>query len=141
MAGDVTIGAVEDIILMPWGIKLPARIDTGAATTSLGVSDIKINGSIAEFSMPGEQQPNRIIRLPIIKMRHVRSSLGRQQRPVVEMTLCIGKRKMLVAVNLADRTGMEFPLVIGRNVIHKGFIVDVRHDRINPPRCPDAVAQ
>lgn len=32
----IAIGLLEDMILLPWGVKLPARIDTGAATSSLG---------------------------------------------------------------------------------------------------------
>ncbi len=29
--GKIIIGSIEDVILFPWGVRLPARIDTGAA--------------------------------------------------------------------------------------------------------------
>jgi len=34
------------------GVKLPARIDTGAATTSLDAKDLVVTDDIAEFRMP-----------------------------------------------------------------------------------------
>jgi hypothetical protein len=134
LAEDVTIGAVEDIILLPWGIKMPARVDTGAATTSLDTRDIKIRDGFAEFNLP-EPYGGQAVRLPVKKMRSLRSSSGREQRPVVDLTICIGRQKMQVEVNLANRSWMEFPLLLGRNVIEKGFIVDVRQSKKLQPDC------
>ena len=50
----ITIGTVEEVILLPWNIKLPARIDTGAAKTSLDARNLKIDGNMAEFRLPEE---------------------------------------------------------------------------------------
>jgi hypothetical protein len=36
------IGAVEEVVLFPWGVKLPARIDTGTELSSLDVLDLTI---------------------------------------------------------------------------------------------------
>ena len=38
----VTIGAVENMTLLPWGVTIPARIDTGVATSSLDVCDLVV---------------------------------------------------------------------------------------------------
>ena len=46
------IGLVEDVILLPWGVKIPARIDTGAATSSIDARELKIHDNIAEFKLP-----------------------------------------------------------------------------------------
>ena len=48
----ITIGDVEDVVLMPWGVRLPARIDTGAATSSLDARDLKVKDSVAVFKLP-----------------------------------------------------------------------------------------
>ena len=40
----ITIGLVEEIILLPWGVKIPARIDTGAAVSSLDVRGLTVKG-------------------------------------------------------------------------------------------------
>ncbi len=135
-AEDVTIGAVEDVVLLPWGVRLPARIDTGAATTSLDARNLNIKDGIAEFSLP-EEYGGMKIRLPVKHIKQVSSSAGRQQRPVVELTVCIGRQKMHMDVNLTNRSHMQFPLLVGRNVIEKGFIVDVRQSKKLPPNCAE----
>jgi len=135
-AEDMLIGAVEDIILLPWYVKLPARIDTGAATTSLGVRNLKLTADSVEFNLPGHPE-DQLIRLPVVNIKRIRSSSGHQRRPIVALTLCIGQQKLHIDVNLTNRAGMQFPLIIGRNVIQKGFIVDVRKTRVLLPHCPE----
>jgi len=39
----ILVGAVEEVILLPWGVKLPARIDTGSGMTSLDARDLTVN--------------------------------------------------------------------------------------------------
>jgi hypothetical protein len=135
LAENVTIGAVEDVVLLPWGIKMPARIDTGAATTSLDTRNLKIKDGFVEFNLP-EPYGGQAIRLPVKKMRSLRSSSGRAQRPVVDLTICVGRQTMHIDANLTNRSRMEFPLLLGRNVIEKGFIVDVRQVKKLQPDCP-----
>jgi hypothetical protein len=36
----ITIGGIEEVILLPWGITVKARIDTGATLSSLDVCEI-----------------------------------------------------------------------------------------------------
>jgi len=50
--GKISIGLVEDVILLPWKIKIPARIDTGAALSSLDARDIKIENNMVSFKLP-----------------------------------------------------------------------------------------
>jgi hypothetical protein len=135
LAEDITIGAVEDVILLPWGVKMPARIDTGAATSSLDTRELKIKDGFAEFNLP-EPYGGQTIRLPVKKMRSLRSSSGREKRPIVDLTICVGRQTMHIEANLANRSGLEFPLLLGRNVIGKGFIVDVRQAKKLQPDCP-----
>lgn len=136
---DVAIGAVEDVLILPWNIRLTARIDTGAATTSLDARNLKMMGDLVEFRLP-DPHGNQLIRLPLKSMRNVRSSSGQQQRPVVELTICLGGKKMAVDVNLANRSHMAYPLLVGRNVLEQGFLVDVRQSGILPPNCSDKKA-
>jgi hypothetical protein len=54
----LTIGEVEDVILLTWGVRLPSRIDTGAATTSLDARDLKVTENVAEFrKLPYREVP------------------------------------------------------------------------------------
>jgi len=133
-AEKVTIGAVEEVVVLPWNIKLLARIDTGAATSSIDARDIRIKDNTVEFKLfePGGGQA---IILPILRWRTVRTSEGQARRPVVSMQLCIGARLVSTALNLNDRSKMEYSLLIGRNALAGRFVVDVGHRKMLPPNC------
>jgi hypothetical protein len=134
------IGAVEEVVLLPWGVKLSARIDTGAAMTSLDVRDLTIKNKVAQFRL-SEKYGNVLIKLPIIRHCNVRASSFRERRPVVEIELCVGSKRMRVHVNLNDRSHLEYPLILGRNVLNQGFIVDCAQERMLSPNCPEGVSQ
>ena len=136
----MVIGAVEEVVLFPWGVKLPARIDTGAGMTSLDVRDLTIKNKVAQFRLP-EKYGNILISLPMIRHCNVRSSDSRRRRPVVEMELCVGSRRMRVWVNLNDRSHLEYPLILGRNVLNQGFIVDCAEERMLSVKCLEGVLQ
>jgi len=131
-----TLGAVEDVILLPWRVSLPARIDTGAAKSSLDARELVIQDGMAEFKLPQEFGGMQL-RLPIIEWKHIRSPDGRQKRPVVELELCIGSKRIRSKVNLTDRSMVKYPLILGRNFLRGNFIVDVKRQRTAPPSCPD----
>ncbi len=132
----ITLGRVEEIILLPWDIRLPARIDTGATVTSLDARHLKIDGNEVEFRL-SEEHGGAHLRLPIVGWRHVRSSKGRESRPVVEVDLCIATKRLRVKANLNDRSKVKYPMIIGRNVLKDHFIVDVKkRSRTTPPVCP-----
>jgi hypothetical protein len=132
----VIIGAVEDVILLPWGVKLPARIDTGAAKSSLDAQEIRVQDDMVEFKLP-QKYGGLQLRLPIIEWRHVRTPEGRERRPVVELEICFGSRRIRTLVNLADRSMVKYPLILGRNFLRENFIVDVKQRRTAKPNCPD----
>jgi hypothetical protein len=132
----VIIGAVEDVILLPWGLKLPARIDTGAAKSSLDAQELKVQGDMVEFKLP-QKYGGLQLRLPIIEWRHVRTPEGRERRPIVELEICFGSRRIRTLVNLTDRSMVKYPLILGRNFLRENFIVDVKRRRTARPDCPD----
>jgi len=126
------IGAVEEVILFPWGVKLPARVDTGSELTSLDVRDLTIKNKVAQFRLP-ENYGNILISLPVIRYIKVRSADSRGRRPVVEIELYVGSKRIHVQANLTDRSQLEYRLIVGRDVLRQGFIVDCTQERILPP--------
>jgi hypothetical protein len=77
------------------------------------------------------------LRLPIIEWRHVRTPEGRERRPIVELEICFGSRRIRTLVNLTDRSMVKYPLILGRNFLRENFIVDVKRRRTARPDCPD----
>lgn len=132
----VTIGTVEDVILLPWKLKLPARIDTGAAKSSLDARELKVHEDWVEFKLPRKHGGLRL-RLPIIEWRHVRTSEGLERRPVVELEICLGSDRIRTPVNLADRSTVKYPLILGRSFLKENFVVDVKRRRTSKPNCSD----
>jgi hypothetical protein len=137
----IVIGAIENVILLPWGIMIPARIDTGAATSSLDVCELKRRDKKeVEFKLPKRCGGMRL-RLPVIAWRIIQSSEGPpERRPVVEMEFCLGTKQLRTLVTLNDRSHMEFPLLVGRKTLEGNFIVDVSRTNTIPPNCPEAMS-
>jgi hypothetical protein len=136
----ITIGEVEDVILIPWRVKLPARIDTGAATSSLDARELKVKNNIAEFKLP-KKYGGLLLRLPVVEWQNIRSADFKEQRPVVEITLCMGPKLIRTQVTLNDRSLVRYPLIIGRNILKDNFIVDCMHSHCLPPSCPEVPTQ
>ncbi len=132
----LTVGLVEEVVLLPWGIRLPARVDTGAAMTSLDARNIEVKDGVAHFNLP-EKYGGLALALPVIRYRNVRSSEARERRPVVEIELCVGPRKLKIKANLNDRSGVTYPVLLGRNLLQEGYVVDCDRTRCLPPSCPD----
>jgi len=132
----IIIGGIEEVILFPWRVRLPARIDTGAAKSSLDAQDLKVQDDMVEFKLP-KKYGGLHLRLPIIEWRHVRTPEGLEPRPIVELEICLGSRRIRTEVNLADRSMVKYPLILGRNFLKENYIVDVKRRKTAPPNCPE----
>jgi hypothetical protein len=136
----VRIGIAEEVVLLPWGVRMPARVDTGAATSSMDARNVKVEGRVVEFNLP-EKYGGMKLRLPIVDWKYIRSSEAREKRPVVEVDLCVGSKQLRARVNLNDRSRVKYPMILGRNVLQRGFIVDCEKDMCAPPSCPEVSSQ
>jgi hypothetical protein len=130
----VTIGLVEDVVLMPWKIRLPARIDTGAAVSSLDARSLKVIDNEVEFVLPSKYGGQKI-RLPIAGWHTVRSAEAKERRPIIEIELCVGPKLIRAKVNLNDRSQMKYPFLLGRNILTENFVVDCDRNNCAPPNC------
>ncbi len=133
----IIIGTIEDVALLPLGVKLPARIDTGAAKSSLDARELRVQDDMVEFKLP-QKYGGLQLRLPIVEWKHVRTPEGLDRRPIVELEICIGSKRIRTKVNLSDRSMVKYPLILGRNFLQENFIVDVKRRRTAKPNCPDA---
>ncbi|MBI5387583.1 MAG: ATP-dependent zinc protease [Verrucomicrobia bacterium] len=132
--GKIAVGGVEDVVLLPWGEKISARIDTGAATSSLDARDIKApSRDLVEFTLPDRCGGHRV-RRPLVGWRSVKSSNGAtERRPVVMIDLVLGPKRLRTLVTLTDRSQMQHPLLIGRKTLKTLFVVDVNQTNLVAP--------
>ncbi len=131
----VIIGSVEEVILLPSGVRLPARVDTGAAVTSLDARELKVENGMASFRLP-DKYGGLAMKLAVRRWKVVRSAGARQKRPVVEIEICMGRKLLRIEANLNDRSKVEYPMIIGRNVLAEGFVVDCSKEKTLKPDCP-----
>ncbi|MFV8783587.1 ATP-dependent zinc protease [Microbulbifer sp. SA54] len=137
----LVLGSEELFTVEPGGVRLRALIDTGAATCSLSVVEMKPferDGSDwVRFKLPdGAEEEPVTIELPIKRhVRVARPGFERQRRPVVDMSLTVGEVTHMVEVNLVERGEFEFPLLVGRNFLKDAAVVDVSRKQVQgkPP--------
>ena len=131
----LTIGEVEDIVLVPWAVTLPARIDTGASISSLDARNISVRNNIAEFRL-GKEYGGLRLQLPVVGWSQIQNSMGSEKRPVVEIGICLGSKLIRSLATLKDRSQMAYPFLVGRNVLNGGFVVDTSRAKAATPACP-----
>ncbi len=133
VAEKITIGEVEDIVLLKWGVKYSARIDTGATSSSLDARKIKIKNDVVNFVLRG----GKLLKVPLLEYRRVRTSVGKERRPVILLDVCLGSLHLLTQVTLTDRSHLKYALLIGRRVLKGNFVVDVSRRNTTKPSCPE----
>lgn len=123
MKSKTIIGSEEFISFPEVGIdSISARIDTGAATSSLGVKKILEKDGVLCCTMPNHQQ----VCFKDYKKKIIKSSFGHiEERYVIRLLVNISGRKIRTDFTLADRSKMAFPVLIGRKLLRNKFIVDI----------------
>lgn len=114
---------------VPW---IKAKIDTGARSSSLHAFDIEHVDRDGEpwvrFSVRPWQRSDTdavVVECPIRDERIVRSSSGHaEERIVVVVDLVLVGRAVPAELTLTNRDEMGFRMLIGREALRKGFVVD-----------------
>lgn len=118
---------------------IPAKIDTGADSSSIWASNIKITkDGILKFRLFGPTSPfytGKVIKRSDYKVASVRSSNGHAQiRYRTKLKFKIQNRTIIALFNLSDRQINAFPVLIGRRTLKNKFLVDVSSQVIKPPK-------
>lgn len=137
------VGAVEKVFITPPGKILPARIDTGAVTSSLNAHNIQKferNGDewIRFTIVNPENSEEYTLERPLVRSAKIIQALSKEvdRRPVVELSVTVGGINQIAQFTLSDRSHMEHPVLIGRNVLKDVMVVDVSETYIAPPGLP-----
>ncbi len=124
---------------------LVAKLDTGARTSALHAREVKRHtdrsgrtwltmellapeedsetDSSAD-SDPGLVVPTGPVRARWVADRLIRSSNGAEElRPVIRTTVALGGHRWTCEMNLAERSSMGHPVLLGRTAIRRRFLV------------------
>jgi len=139
----IIVGYVENVEIEDIETKIKAKLDTGAQTSSIHANIIEQNEEdvIFEIVSDDEDVENKNIKKPIERFVRIKKKRndGFIRRPVVKMTFCIAGQRVTEEVNLAERDGFNYDLLIGRNMLEEGkLIVDVSKTFTSKPNCMPA---
>jgi hypothetical protein len=129
------IGEVAVIDFKDADFSCLARIDTGAASSSIHVSNIKIDGDVEDirenigkmvtFETVNDLGLKKTFTKKVIDSVVIKNSQGIERRYIINMTIGWRGHFKEVSINLRDRSDMAYMLLIGRNFLKNDFLVDV----------------
>ncbi len=137
-----TFGWVEKVRLMPDGVVVHAKLDTGADSSSLHAQNIaKFKEGDTEwvkFEIVNRYGERMTIKKEIHRIAMVKRHKGKTQyRKVVRMGICLGNLYQLTDVNLVDRRNFAYQLLVGRDFLAGSAIIDPAISYSAEPDCEE----
>ncbi|MCC5793394.1 MAG: ATP-dependent zinc protease [Chromatiales bacterium] len=127
-------------------LELRAKLDTGATTSSINAQNQRRftrNGERwVAFDVADPHEPGSYIRFerPVVRNVRIRRAGGSvDQRPVVELGMCLGDAYRKRQFTLADRSAMDYQVLVGRNFMERHIIVDPTETWTRPPQCEERI--
>ncbi|WNC67963.1 RimK/LysX family protein [Thalassotalea nanhaiensis] len=127
----ILIGEVENVFLVKEKTTFAARIDTGADTSSLGVYNLtkfeRDGKKWVKFSLLADKN-SKIFEYPIYDTVRIKqqSNMKAEERLEIKISIKVGREEYRnQTFNLADRSHLEFQVLIGRNFLKDIALVDV----------------
>lgn len=134
----VIIGWREWVELPTWGIRIRAKVDTGAKSSAIDCADItELPDERVRFTIRLDRKEKKQVTVeePIALRKRVRSSTGvGHDRIFVETTLRLGESEKKVLINLVCRKTMIHRMLLGRETLGGSFLVDSSVDHWATPR-------
>ncbi len=147
------LGWKEQVVLPEWGVRLRAKLDTGARTSALHVEGYE---EIGEHEHRGRIVPlaritllvgrrsdpeRRVVQAPVVGHRRVRDTRARPElRPVIHTRIVCGPVDTEADITLTSRQGMNFRMLLGRLTLAGTCVVDPSGGYLvtrTPPRPTD----
>ena len=119
--------------------EIEAKVDTGAYTSALHCTDIREetleDGShVIRCKFMDEDHPNynnKAFEFREFALREIKNSFGDvQQRYVIKTSIRVFEKEIHAEFSLSDRSDMRYPVLIGRALLNRHFIVDVSRKNV-----------
>ena len=108
---------------------IPAKIDTGADTSSIWATNIKMVKNTLFFKLFGvgySKYTGKIIKTDEFKRFRIKNSFGMSEiRYKVKLTIIVGDMVIEDFFTLANRSNNTHPILLGKTFLRDRFIVDV----------------
>ncbi len=135
------LGWVEWALVSKQRVRMRAKLDTGAQSSSINAEDIerfrRDGRDWVRFAIRGRDDQSKRFELPVHRWVRIRRAGARTtRRAVVLLGICVGTRYRMAQVNLASRTRMNYALLIGRRFMANEILVDPSRRYTTEPNCP-----
>ena len=139
-------GWLEHAVIAEADLKMDAKLDTGAKTSSIDadiLTDPDTDDQASQeskrvvFRLSNEDGEERTLERPIVRIVKIKKRGGGvEERPVVELTVCLGTQMLTTEFSLADRSNFNYPILLGREFMKTAHIA-VRADEeyVEEPNC------
>ncbi|SFX50903.1 ATP-dependent zinc protease family protein [Marinospirillum alkaliphilum] len=133
--GKLLLGRYEWVALPAQQLVLPARVDSGANTSSLHAVNLR------EFERDGRswvrfethyqpensnREPQKAeIEAPLVRNVRILQASGSESRPVISLPMQLGPLVQEVEFTLSDRGDMTYPVLLGRRFMMDIAVIDV----------------
>lgn len=130
----ILIGRSEIIDLPEFALhEVEAKIDTGAYTSAIHCSKIKVKKEAGKqfvtFHIPGSKihgLGKTVFKTDDFILKNIKSSSGHmEERFVITTHVLLFNKLYRTEFSLTDRSSMKFPILLGRKLLIKRFVVDV----------------
>lgn len=138
--GKEMVGWLEKVRIYPGNLVIHAKLDTGARNSSLNASHVTV------FEREGEQWVRFDVKSRYGKTVTIERKVERavkikrhgakpNKRFAIRLGVCLGNSYKEVEVNLADRSGFLYQMLIGRSFLAGSFVVDPSAKYVTKPNC------
>lgn len=108
---------------------IPAKIDTGAYSSSLHCHDIYAEKGVLHFKLADSTHKEYNFKdheFNEYTQKKIKNSFGEMEmRYIIKTLVRIGNKRIRTRITLSNRGSMRYPVLIGRTLLKNNFIVDV----------------
>lgn len=124
------IGWLEKVELYPGHLRLVAKLDTGAKTSSINTAGYSLfkknNEDWVRFTVIDKEGERAEFEKKVVRFVKIKKLEGDfRERPAVNMGILLGDTYCETEINLEDRRLFNYSLLLGRSYLKQtGFLVD-----------------
>lgn len=143
-AKQTVVGYLEKVEVYPGGVEIKAKVDSGATNSSLNCTCTEFFKKDGEdwvrFGVRNYKDETAVFEKKLVGYTKVKRHFGEtQSRPVIKLGICMAGVYREVKVNLVDRAGYNYQMLIGRSFMLGDFLIAPDQKYLTKPNCPTAV--
>jgi hypothetical protein len=130
----IVMGWLESVVIEPWGVKLRAKLDTGAKTSAMHAQNMKrfkrngkkwVRFTMDVYFKKTDETKEYTIERPMLREARVKDKKGNPDpRPVVSMEFCLDGVMYDAEFTLVDRSKHHYRVLLGRRFLKDVALVD-----------------